>query len=286
MMRSTWEQRSRASRRWAVWGGLVGALGAGVVYAPASWVADALASATSQRAVMVQPRGSIWQGSAVLMLTGGPGSRDAVALPGRLEWTLRPQWTLQEGLKEGVHGFALGLTLQQACCLPQPVTLRMHPGWGRMIWALPDVPAASGGWGRWPATWLSGLGTPFNTLDLDGTLRVASRGARLEWAQGRWQMQGELQLDVDSMSSRLSTLDTLGQYRLVVRGGATPDGRASLTLSTLSGALRLNGQGQWVDSRFRFKGEAFGAEGAEAAVNNLLNLIGRREGARSVISIG
>ena len=32
--------------------------------------------------------------------------------------------------------------------------------------------------------------------------------------------------------------------------------------------------------------EAVAAEGAESALNNLLNIIGRRQGARSVISIG
>jgi general secretion pathway protein N len=36
----------------------------------------------------------------------------------------------------------------------------------------------------------------------------------------------------------------------------------------------------------RFRGEAVAAPGDEPALNNLLNIIGRRNGARSVISIG
>jgi general secretion pathway protein N len=36
----------------------------------------------------------------------------------------------------------------------------------------------------------------------------------------------------------------------------------------------------------RFRGEATAAEGDEGALDNLLNIIGRRQGARSVISIG
>ena len=283
---SSWEQRAQASRRWASWGAALGVVGSAVAYAPAQWVAQAVQSATSERLALTQARGSLWHGSAVLMLTGGPGSRDATVLPGRLEWSLRPQWSWQ--------GPALNLTLHQDCCLWKPLTVHMQPGWGRWTWTLPAAPATAGGWGQWPATWLSGLGTPFNTLDLDGTLRVASPGAQLQWANGRWHMSGELQLDVEHMSSRLSTLDTLGQYRLILSGGSgagpqadAPTGAgATLTLSTLSGALRINGQGRWVDSRFQFKGEAFGAEGAEGAVNNLLNLIGRREGARALISIG
>ncbi|MGE4050638.1 MAG: type II secretion system protein N, partial [Piscinibacter sp.] len=36
----------------------------------------------------------------------------------------------------------------------------------------------------------------------------------------------------------------------------------------------------------RFRGEARAAPGEEAPLANLLNIIGRRDGARSVISIG
>jgi general secretion pathway protein N len=36
----------------------------------------------------------------------------------------------------------------------------------------------------------------------------------------------------------------------------------------------------------RFRGEARAAEGSQAALDNLLNIIGRRQGERSVISIG
>ena len=36
--------------------------------------------------------GTIWNGSAQLVLTGGAGSTDAIALPTRVEWRLRPRW--------------------------------------------------------------------------------------------------------------------------------------------------------------------------------------------------
>ena len=88
------------------------------------------------------------------------------------------------------------------------------------------------------------------------------------------------------MSSRLSTLDTLGSYRLSVRGGAASTEPATLNLETLGGALRLQGSGQWTGFRVRFRGEASAAEGQEAALNNLLNIIGRRQGAASIISVG
>ena len=84
------------------------------------------------------------------------------------------------------------------------------------------------------------------------------------------------------MSSRLSTLRPMGSYRLLLSGGEVP----TLALSTLDGALQLSGTGQWVGQRLRFAGEASAAPEREAALANLLNIIGRRSGARSIITVG
>ena len=61
---------------------------------------------------------------------------------------------------------------------------------------------------------------------------------------------------------------------------------APLALSTLEGSLQLSGNGKWVGSRLRFEGEARAAPEHEAALANLLNIIGRRSGARSIITLG
>ncbi|MCB2019523.1 MAG: type II secretion system protein N, partial [Burkholderiaceae bacterium] len=52
------------------------------------------------------------------------------------------------------------------------------------------------------------------------------------------------------------------------------------------GALQLSGDGSWGPGGVRFRGEARAAPSDETALANLLNIIGRRDGARSVISIG
>ena len=61
---------------------------------------------------------------------------------------------------------------------------------------------------------------------------------------------------------------------------------AAVQLDTLDGALRLSGSGAWTGAGLRFRGAAQAAEGQAEALSNLLNIIGRREGALSVISIG
>jgi general secretion pathway protein N len=131
-------------------------------------------------------------------------------------------------------------------------------------------------------------------LQPSGSLQLSTPGLALENVQGRWLVEGRADLALNAFASRLSTLDVLGSYNLVLTGAplrtaanaAAGDAGATLQLFTTSGALLLQGQGQWVASKLRFNGEASAAPGSETVLNNLLNIIGRRQGARSVISIG
>lgn len=249
---------------WAVAGVLLGVLPAMVVFAPAQWLAQAVDRATSGQVLLAQARGTVWTGSAQLVLTGGDASQYRAALPGRLEWRLRPTW---RGLQAQVH---------TACCMPAPLQARVEAHWGGARLALAD------GQSQFPAGLLTGLGTPWNTLQPQGQLAVQTQGLEARWTAGRLALTGMAQLDARAMSSRLSTLRPMGSYRLVLQGGEVP----TLTLSTLDGDLQLSGSGQWVGQRLRFAGEASATPDREAALANLLNIIGRRNGARSIITVG
>ena len=267
----SWDKSRNAALRWAVGGAVIGVVGALVAFAPAAWLAGAVASATQQRLLLSDARGTVWNGSAVAVLTGGEGSRDASSLPGRLGWTLRP------------HGLGLEVQLQHACCLNGSVALQVRPGFGRTEYTL--VPPA--GWvGQWPAALLGGLGTPWNTMQLGGSVRLASKALRVESVQGRWIVDGRADLDVLEASSRLSTLASLGSYRMSLSGDAANPGISLLRLTTESGPLQLSGNGTWGPAGVRFRGEARASAIEETTLSNLLNIIGRRDGARSVISIG
>ena len=95
-------------------------------------------------------------------------------------------------------------------------------------------------------------------------------------------MAGQVQFDATQMSSRLTTIAPMGSYRLTLQGGAP----SSFALATLEGSLQLSGQGQWVGDRLRFEGEASAAPERVEALSNLLNILGRRDGARSIIKLG
>lgn len=232
--------------------------------APARWLAQAVARASAGQLLLNEPRGTVWNGSAQLVLTGGQGSQDIAALPTRIDWQLRPAWT------------GLRADLSSACCTPQPLRLHYELRWGGGLLTIED------GSSQWPAALLAGLGTPWNTLQIEGNLQLVTKGLSVEWAESRPRIAGQADLTALRVSSRLSTLRPMGSYRITLLGGATP----RLQLSTLDGSLQLTGSGQWVGSRLRFTGEASAAPEREAALSNLLNIIGRRSGPRSIITIG
>lgn len=249
---------------WALAGALLGLLLATLLNAPARWLTVALQQGLNGRVVFEDPRGTIWNGSARLVLTGGAGSTDAAALPKRLAWLIRPGWS------------GLRADLQAECCMQQAWAVSLRPRWGGVHVTLADSLS------EWPAQWLAGLGTPWNTVQAEGQLTLATQGFSAEWISGRVSIAGRVQLDATQISSRLSTLRPMGSYRIILTGGATP----GFALETREGSLQLSGTGQWVGSRLRFEGIASAAPERLEALSNLLNIIGRRDGARAIIKVG
>lgn len=254
----------RTPWRWAVAGVLLGLAVALIGFAPASWLAASVARASGGQLLLAEPRGTLWTGTARLVLTGGAGSNDAAALPGRVEWRVRPGW-----------GYA-AVYLQAPCCTAEPLRVQASPRWGGAQFALDNSQS------QWPAGVLAGLGTPWNTVQPEGALGLQTEGLSVEWVEGRVLVTGSARLEASRISSRLSTLKPMGSYRITLKGGPV----ATLQLETLEGSLQLSGTGRWVGSRLRFEGVASAAPEREAALANLLNIIGRRNGARSIITVG
>jgi len=241
--------------------------------APAHWLAQGVAHASHGRVLLNAPQGTLWQGSAQLTLSGGqpqrnPSNNSDVALPSLLHWQLGPQWSQALGL-------TLGLQLQANCCTPQPLELALSPLWGGVRVDVNDQQS------QWPAQWLVGLGAPWNTIQPQAQLQLRTQGLRWQTQAGQEQLQGLAELQVQQLSTRLSTLRPLGSYRLQLRGGDT----MAMTLDTLEGSLQLQGSGQWVNHRLRFQGEASAAPEFEAALSNLLNILGQRRGHKSIMEL-
>ena len=250
---------------WATAGACVGLLVALVVFAPARWLSEWVHSASGQRLSFVAPRGTVWQGSGYLRISGSEGSREAVLLPGLTTWRIKLGWG------------DISVHFKADCCTLRALQVVVAPvGWGGVRVTLADAQT------QWPAALLTGLGAPWNTLRPEGQLAVLTQGIYFEWADGRQRLYGRLQLDANEISSSLSTLQPIGSYRLVLQGGPTP----TVRLDTLEGSLQLTGEGQWTNQRLQFNGVASALPDRMDALSNLLNIIGRRNGARAIITLG
>mgnify|MGYP003584731481 CR=1 FL=1 len=251
--------------RWALLGALMGGALTLAVYAPARWLAALLREQSEGRLLLVNARGTVWNGQSGVVFASGAGGVDSISLPGSLAWKLRPSW----------RGITAALDL--SCCTRQPIDLVASPGVQGLNVRVQD------GQSRWPAALLAGFGAPFNTLKPEGVLDLNTQGLELRLGRQDLAFQGRATLDATDISSSLSTLRPMGSYRAVLEGGNAP----SLLLTTREGSsLRLSGSGRWTGTRLRFSGEASAAPGREDALSNLLNIIGRRDGARSIINLG
>lgn len=261
---------------WAAAGAMAGGLLCLLAFLPARW-ATALVT-RSEHLLLQDVRDSVWNGSALLVLAGGAGSRDAKALPGRLSWQLRPHWNAAltaadatGGQGSGVDGWAPGLraSLQHSACEQRHVQLS---------WLfLQDVFQLSGLDCQLPAQMLAGLGTPWNTLGFDGSVKFSADFLQWPLQADAATLRGTLELQALSLSSRLSTLRPLGSYRLRLSGQDATSG-LQLELDTTQGALRLVGKGQQLAGRWRFQGLAQAEPGQYPVLANILNLIGNRGG--------
>lgn len=217
---------------------------------------------------------------------------------------------------------AIKVSVENACCLTAPLKLTLSPNftlspdrevstratgaaqappsWGGLVVALSDSQS------NWPAQWLSGLGAPWNTVAPKGALLVQTEQVKLTLHPLSGEapdLQGVAQITLKDLSSQLSTLEPLGTYVIRLTGGGLSAGVGAgagvgggdanpgsvtlhLSLLTAEGRLELKGEGDWANQRLHFTGTAKAAEGFEAALANLLSVLGTRHDNTATLKIG
>ncbi|OLL29408.1 general secretion pathway protein GspN [Burkholderia sp. SRS-W-2-2016] len=224
--------------------------------APAAWVTSQFARQTHGHVNLVDADGSLWHGSATLMLAAGSDLSTATLLPGRIEWHTA-FWPLFTG--------RVRMTMRHSEAMPEPITVDASP---RSATVTPGALAV-------PASLLVGLGAPFNTLDLQGHVQLSWS----DWRSFNGQAFGQLTMTLDDVSSRVSMVKPLGSYRVVFQAeGAS----STLNLSTLKGPLMLNGNGTVSAASTSFHGTASAAPEQRDNLAGLLNLLGRPSGPDTV----
>ena len=173
--------------------------------APAAWIGDWLQSKGRLR--LVDARGTIWNGSALLGVSDG---RQVMLVPGRVSWNV------------GLAGLGAGRLTAQVThpSLPVPLAVSLGPG----------SIALKAGQAELPAALLVALGTPFNTVRPGGALGL--RWTDVEVISGG--LGGSLQIEWRDAQSALSTValcpnDRLSKLQALACCGST---RASGTIGT------------------------------------------------------
>ncbi len=222
-----------------------------IARAPASWIGDRLQSQGRLR--LVDARGTVWEGSAMLALSDG---RQAVLIPGRIAWKLGAAAILLGGGDARVSHPALSA----------PVELALGAG----------SLALKSGRAELPAAILAALGAPFNTVRPGGSLDL--RWTDIEIRNGA--MAGRLEIEWREAQSALSTVAPLGTYRLQV---APAGGAVRVQLDTLRGPLRLQGNGTLKGGRLSFRGVASADPDMRPALSGLIGVLGPRSGDNALL---
>ncbi|MDR6492840.1 type II secretion system protein N [Paraburkholderia sp. 22099] len=250
-----WMRRLRVALPWLV----IAVLSAAVVMLallPAAWITPQFARQTRGHVNLVDPAGSLWHGSATLMLAAGSDMSAPTLLPGRIEWRTS-FWPLFTG--------RVRMTMRQSEAMPEPITVDATP---RSATVTPGELAV-------PASLLSGLGAPFNTLDLQGEVRLSWS----DWRSFNKEAFGQLTVTLNDVSSRVSPVKPLGSYRVLFQAqGAS----STVELTTIKGPLMLDGSGTVSAASTSFRGTASAAPEARDILAGLLNLLGRPSGPGTV----
>lgn len=250
-----WMRRLRVALPWLV----VAVLSAAVVLLamlPAAWITPQFAKQTRGHVNLVNPAGSLWHGSATLMLAAGSDMSAATLLPGRIEWHTA-FWPLFTG--------RVRMTMRHSEAMPEPITVD----------ATPRTATVTAGTIAVPASLLSGLGAPFNTLDLQGNVQLSWS----DWRSFNREAFGQLTVTLTDVSSRVSLVKPLGSYRVLFQAQGES---STLDLTTTKGPLMLTGNGTVSAASTSFHGTASAAPDARDNLAGLLNLLGRPNGPDTV----
>lgn len=252
---NVWMRRLRAALPWLV----VAVLSSGtvlLVLLPAAWITPQFTKASGGHVNLVDPAGSLWHGSATLMLAAGSDTSSATLLPGRIEWQTA-FWPLFTG--------RVRMTMLQSEAMPDPITVDATRRGALVSQGSIAVPAAL----------LTGLGAPFNTLDLRGEVRLAWS----DWRSFGQEAFGQLTVTLSDASSRVSLVKPLGSYQVVIQAQGNS---STIDLSTLKGPLMLKGHGMVGGGVSSFNGTATAAPEVRDNLAGLLNLLGRPSGPDTV----
>jgi len=217
------------------------------VMAPASLLSAQLESFSGSRLLLAGTRGTLWDGSGVLLFVN---DTQYISL-GEYAWQLRPAELLSGGLAFDVrHGEDTS-----------PMRVRYEP--------LRQAAELSQWHTTLPAQVLAMISPQLRPYQLNGEIELTTESVL--FSQNG--IAGKAAVDWMQAGSGLTDVYPLGDYRILMEG----NGRGlSVQLSTLSGKLRLSGSGQMEPGKgLSFNGTAQAMQGEQQdSLSELLHHVG------------
>lgn len=244
--------------------GIVSVFGTVLYFLPASWVGVLLEKQTMGRVSLGDIQGSFWRGSAFVGVAVDKKSAVTPLFPGRFTWQISPAILLGQ----------VSVVLENASVMSAPLKIEGN----FQQWQISPNSL------NLPPERLEGLGAPLNTIGPSGKINLRWGAMDVSLIKGQALLNGRMQLEMNEMASRVSSIKPLGSYLLLFnwRGDA-----ANLVLSTSKGPMMLEGAGALQHGKFQFSGKAYAEAGQEEKMANLLNLLGRRrqDGDKQIIAL-
>ncbi len=223
-----------------------------IIYLPAVYVSHLADEKSQGRYALEDVRGTVWEGSAILVSSSDQNGIRLPYLPGRIVWHISPMLLLGQ----------VAMQIENAETLTE--TIKINGNWNQ--WRI--HPSGL----RLRAEQLALLGPPFNTLKLSGDLLMSWQELQVSLQDQQIGIMGIMQMDFKKIASALSPVKPLGEYQLKI---SCLRSYANVQLLTLRGPLQLQGQGIFYQGHLKFSGEAFADAGQEKQLSLLLNLLGR-----------
>ncbi len=240
-------------------------IGGTVVYfAPATWLAHGVAHITNGRVLLTEAQGSVFEGSAGVALATSSTTSSAYPFPSTINWRLDWLSLLTGKIQLHVDSAIFTHTLNIESNGFFSNTFKVN---ANQI----SIPIAV----------LSGLGAPFNTLQLQGQMSLRFDDTVIN-SEG---VRSHAVLQLNGLRSRLSSVSSLGNYLIQIESTPAPAADTRFTLTTPTGPLFMNATGGIQNGRVHLNGEAYADPAQEAALSGLLGLLGRRQGNKIILAL-
>ncbi len=222
-----------------------------VVFAPARWAGWGVARLSQGRLSLTQATGNLWRGQGELILFQ---SNTSPYYAGRVTWRINPLPVIIGRLSFSTQVSGTDMQLDGNIDLSRG-TVQLH-----------NVKA------EFPSVLITTFYPVAGLIAPSGRLRFNASTLLI----GRSEIKGEADLLWQNAASSLSSVNPLGDYRLYLNGRGKV---ATVSLETMRGDLRLNGQGEWrvEEGRLQFRGSAKQLA-RSAELEPLLALFGNDQG--------